>query len=80
MDKYKWLHTVLFVGSILCALYFIFLAISSWRILYDYVDTIESSRFWLALISFIGSVFLAIVGILGCVLHFVQKKNKKKSK
>ena len=79
ISKDKWLPTVLFAGSIFCALYFTFLAVSSWRIMYGYIGTVESLRFQFALLAFIGSIFSATVGIIGCILHFVRDKNKNQS-
>ena len=82
MSKYK-LHTAVFIASAVGMLFMISGVVWSWRTLYDYISTIESLRFWLALTAFVISASFAATIIIGWILIFVRNscsKQEKKSK
>ena len=62
------LYIAMFVAFLLSMRGLISSAVSSWRIMFDYISTIESLRFWFALISFIGFVSLVTAGIIGGII------------
>ena len=83
MKEYKWVHKGALVASVISVLILLGMIIQAWRIMFEYISTIEAWRFWFALAGFIILVSLVSTIIMGwCMLFFiriVQKKNKNQN-